>query len=689
MHDSDEATTYRLGASKAGVALSFTPSGHDLNRTWQMDVSVRGRGGKLVASLVQTTALRPLGTVTIKQNSYPLTIGWHERKRGGMVCFGGERKLGAELGTLSWEMHWRPDASSQEQCIVELRILTTPRRSGDLNLSLYLPLHRPEIWSLGAAAANGHCAQLAYSAYSGYAVQFVTLEGEAGWGEQSSAFELACRKFSFGGGKTLRFGVGCMPAADCEDARASLVMQYAALSSKLLHPLADLPALGAAAAAAALADPASYAVRGAERLYLRIPGECTDAPEAFYGGFPHYPLDALRALWDWNRFHPAAETPRLVRYGAAGIATDFQVMGKGELPEPNKGAFWDKVVDGAGMDFAGDATHGIASNARIAQGLFGLHEALGAPLLRQSALNICQWLILKMNDAGYFDGERVQATRELPDDGRVIKKACSLAGAEAIRPFVSAFRATKSEVFIKAAWKIANYLLATRLREFENANPAAIASVALALAALDSEAPNPKIRAGLQSWGSWLRAVPLLPDSPVLNPDGRYSGFYDCALAGFAFYVLFRDAAYLRYAFSALGAIPSEARAKSWRELAVHAPALLSIAAFIPEALPSFDTLSVALDWRVYAPDPATDEYIRLITPNDGPVHYLPLVSRQDDQLLLLILAPRETECVSIFKNGRRPLVRDLLAGTLDSDAPLHPLGDESWARIGIFTIDP
>ena len=49
-----------------------------------MQVTARGRGGaKVLASLMQTTALRPLATVTVKGQSYPLTIGWHERKRGG------------------------------------------------------------------------------------------------------------------------------------------------------------------------------------------------------------------------------------------------------------------------------------------------------------------------------------------------------------------------------------------------------------------------------------------------------------------------------------------------------------------------------------------------------------------------------------------------------------------------------
>jgi len=31
----------------------------------------------------------------------------------------------------------------------------------------------------------------------------------------------------------------------------------------------------------------------------------------------------------------------------------------------------------------------------------------------------------------------------------------------------------------------------------------------------------------------------------------------------------------------------------------------------------------------------------------------------------------------------------DLRTGTLDADAPLAPIAKESWARVGLFTVDP
>ena len=166
------------------------------------------------------------------------------------------------------------------------------------------------------------------------------------------------------------------------------------------------------------------------------------------------------------------------------------------------------------------------------------------PLLRQSALNVCHWLMLKQNERGYFDGDRVHATRGLADDGKFLPQPCSLDGAEAIRPLVMAFRATGNEVFVKAAWKIANFLMEERLPEFDAVAPPTVASVILSLIALDAEAPNARLRGALQDWGAWLRALPLSAQARGLNADGLHGGLYECARAGFLLHALFSDPAY-------------------------------------------------------------------------------------------------------------------------------------------------
>jgi len=685
-----EETAYGLGklpGGKSGLWIAFTPAVHDGGQTWQMQVSARGRGGKALTTLLATTPLKPPATITLKGESYPLTIGWHERKRGGLVCFGGERKTGPDGGRLAWEMRWKPDGGTLGQVAVEMRLQATPRRAGDLHLSLHAPGYRPEIWTLGAAALRGHCAQSAFSAYGRHAVQFVGSEEDAGWDEATGSFELSLPRFPLGGGKALRFGLGFRPAEDALAGRDSLVTHYAHFADALLHPLDGLPAMDPASSAARLSQSSQYATPGAERLYLKLPLDGPPEADVFQAGFPHYPLDALLALWNWHRFHPNEDIPRLVRYGASGVAADFQVMGRDGQPEPNKGAFWDRMEGKQGADYAGGATHGIASNARIARSLFQLGDAVGEPLLRRSALNICQWLLLKMNDDGYFAGDRVRATRGGPDDGRVFGSPCSLDGVEAIHPFVQAFRATKNEVFIKAAWKIARHLLDDRLREFEGASPPEVAAVVRALIALDAEAPNPELRAAIASCGAWLRALPLPPGAPALNADGCYSGLFECAEAGLALFALNRNPADLRYAFACRALGPPDAR--GWHDLALAPAALLSLAALVPDARPDLDALSVTLDWRVFAPDAATEQYIDVQASDGGPVPFLPLVCRGTDQLLLLVLAPPATGTVSVLNRGRRPVLRDLVSGGLTDEARLHSPAGEAWARVGLFTIDP
>ena len=683
----DETVTYRLG-KKSSLWIAFTPSGTETNRLWQFQVTSRNRGGaKTLAVMLETTPVRSIASVTVKGEVYPLTVGWHEMKRGGVLCCGGERRTGTDGSKLHWEMRWIPVTDLPGCFGVELRVRATPRRDGHVELFLSAPLHRPELWSVTPAAGRGHRAACAWSAYNGHSLSFVMLDADAAdWDEEGNGFRTTLRGFPLGGGKLIRFSLGFGASKASVEARGGLVRQYVALAGARLHPLETVPSLDPRAAGTFLTRPENHEVKGAERLYLKPP-----IPEegVFYAGYPHYPADALKSLADWHQFYPSDSLKRLVRFGARGLAADFQVMGRQGDAEPNKGAFWDKMMTGEASDYAGGATHGLQSNARLARAFFLLHDALDEPLLRQSALNVCQWLILKQNAHGYYDGERVHATRGLADDGKFLPNPCSLDGVEAIRPLVLAFRATANEVFVKAAWKIANHLLEERLSEFDAHSPATVASVILSLIALDAEAPNARLRAALGEWGAWLRALPLSADAPCLNADGLSGGLGECARAGFQLHALFGDPAYLRYGFHALGAVPPAARAQSWQTVAARTTALLSLACLLPDARPDFDALRVGLGWRVFAPDPATGQFLRVTAADGGPVDYLPLVCRLNDQLLLIALAPPSTPAVTIFKNNRRPLVRDLLTDTLDSDAPLHPLGGEDWARVGLFTIDP
>ncbi len=680
-----EPTHYKLGRS--GLWATFHPVLDGLRPTWQLAVSARSRGGtKVLAPLLETSVLRPLATVRVKGEAYPLTIDWHELGRGGRLLLGGTRKLGAGGTELEWEMHWLPVPDLSGAFTVEMRLRTTPRCGGSLKIDLPSALHQPELWRLEAARASGHEAVCAFSSYHTYASGLVSLTGEAEWAD-GGGWTLEIPSFSLGGGKLITFCLRFGAAKTGGDARASLVTQYAASAETVLHPLDTLSPLGPAETVARLSDPNSYQTVGMERLYLKTPTE-----NSFCGAGPAEPAGALAALWDWNRLHAAPGIPRLVRFGAHGLCADFQIMGRAGEPEPNKGAFWDCLTDGIGMDFAGGQTFGIASNARLARSLFRLFEVSGEPLLRQSALNISHWLLLKQNEHGFYDGARVHATRGLENDGRFVPSPCALDGAEAIQAFTAAYRVTTNEVWIKAAWRIAEYLLENRLREFDNQPPPMIAGVISSLLALDAEAPNVRLRASLKEWGSWLLAQPLPAGLPSLSADGSHSGLFECAQTGFRLFQLLRNPAFLRYAFAALEAVPDTSRTASWRSIAAHQSALLSLAALLPAAQVHFDAPSVTLDWRVFTPDPAAAPFLRLQAAGgaDARVDYLPLVCRATDQLLLLVVAPPSVEAVSVWKNSKRPLLRDLRTGLVDTDAPLTFIaGKERWARAGLFTVDP
>ncbi len=686
-----EPTHHKLGR-KSGLWAAFTPVQDGLRPTWQMAVTARNRGGvKVVAPLLETTVLRPLATVRVKNEAYPLTIDWHEAGRGGQICLGGARKLGAGGAALEWEMRWLPVPKLDGAFQVEMRLRTTPRCMGALRIELASALHQPAIWPLLPAAARGHAALCAVSGYHGYTLGLAALQGEAEWSE-AGGFTLDVPAFSLGGGKLISFCLRLSPAKNSGEARAALVTQYAAFAESALHPLLSVRALDPAATVAKLTAPDAYHLQGMERLYLKAPDVGNLGEDTYCGGGPAEPAGALAALWDWNSVHGTAGIPRLVRFGGHGLCADFQVMGRDGEPEPNKGAFWDTLQGGKLTDYAGGATFGLRTNARLARSLFRLFAVTGEPLLKQSALNTCQWLLLKQNETGFYDGARVHATRGLEGDGKLLPLPCALDGAEAIRVFAAAYGATGNEVWIKASWRIAEFLLRERGREFEAQSPPATAGVILSLLALDAEAPNTRLRAAVAEWGAWLLAQPLMPDAPSLSADGLHSGLFDCAQTGFRLFDLSRNPAYLRYAFAALSAVPPASRLASWRSVAAQQSALLSLVGLLPEASVSFDAPSVTLGSRVFTPDPAAAPFLRVTAAGgtDTLVDWLPLVCRATDQLLLLMLAPPSVDAVSVWKNSKRPLLRNLRTGLVDADAPLSPVSSkERWANVGLFTVDP
>ena len=694
--DTTEYKLCRTPDPKHWLWAAFAPSGHTFGPpTFQLTVTARGRSAKSETPLLASASTRPLATVTLAGEAFPLSVGWHERRRGGTLAFGGERRTGTDQngqsGTLCWQMTWTPCKDEPGVVDVQCRIQHSSRRAGDLTLELPVALFSPVPYCLPAAEGRRHAAQSLFSSYSGHALWLASLDGPALWNTTANAWQITLRRFPLGGGRTVRFSVGMTPAASDAQARAGLVKTYTRLAGNTLHPLPQFPILDPARPFALLSDPARYAAPGTERLYLRPPGAPGDGAQ--HAGHPFYPLDALKHMSDYHRLHPNEHVPRLARFGASGIAADFQVMGNQSmgregLPQPNKGAFWDKTVNGWGKDWQGQPRHGIASNARMARALFLLHRQGGDALLRQSALNICQWLILKTNEQGVWDGPDVHATQGTDTDGRVIlsEGGGAWAGVDAVRAFVLAYGATRNEVYIKAAWKVAHVLL-ERLPSDGDALPAAtLATVVLNLLALNAEADNAQLRQAITDCGTRLLLAP--PDA-ASSDDGLYSNHFECALALFALHGVGHERRFLRAGLSVLSAVPQAARDTSWRAIeCVHA-GLLSLCGLLADARLDPDALSVHLDWRIFAPDPAADRFV-FIAAEGGPLWALPLVCRASSQLLVLALAGPETHTLCLTTGGRRPPVFDLVTDTREAAPVLHPLGGKKpWAQAALLTVDP
>ena len=273
-------------ARKGGLWAAFTPGGHGLRRTWQLAVAARSRGGaKVIAPLLETSVLRPLATVTVKGEAYPLTIDHHEAGRGRVGPVG--RRAQAGGGRRDTRLGDALDAAARRRG--RLPGGDAPaghpapgRRAANRAGRAAVPAR-----ALGAAACRRRPAAGARGRpYSAHAVGLVAEEGEASWTE-AGGWTLDFPAFPFGGGKLLSFGLRFGPAKTAGDARAALVTQFAGWAGPSLHPLGCVPRLDPADAVARLAAPEAYDMQGMERLYLKPP--IAGEEGSHFAGFPHEP----------------------------------------------------------------------------------------------------------------------------------------------------------------------------------------------------------------------------------------------------------------------------------------------------------------------------------------------------------------------------------------------------------------
>lgn len=724
---SGDLCEHRLG--KSHYWLKFTREEHGLSSSWRMNAwqkPPRAPKRNYAIPLLDISPQHPLLTLALGEESFPLLIENWDAERPGLLTLSGQRKLSSDGQSIAvWNAKVRVRSSGAQVALdfdLNVRVTPPPKQKAALRIGIGVPIFRPYVRAHPTAARRGEHAIAVWSDRVDSVVTFVAPEKadpeRRPWTDRG-ALTCAMPEIGVAGRGTISFSVALKPARTIAQAHGALVDHYA-----LVRPLA-LPepepwrmTLREAAghAIALITDKGSYDVKGTERVYLRPPilraalGNA-DRP-SYFAGFPYFPTDAARAMVDWNALTGDEPARRLAALAARGVAADFAVMAREGECHSNKGAFWDRLTLPAESimprysNAYGDDSHGIVSSARIARALFEIFAATNDNLFRQAALNTCHWLMLKQNGEGYYDGDHIHGSR-----GSVFGGANLLAGAEAIRPLVMAFRTTSNEVFIKSAWKIADHLLQTLVPELSAPaffthrvhgaeehgpapdSPVAVASLILALLDLDAEAPNKRLHDAVHMAGAWLRSFRFDPEfDPDLDYDGMSAGLYECAQAAILMFNLERDPAWLQLGLRAVRSVPIDARI-SWRSVPAFLLSLLGLVPLMPGGQIDWKNRTAKIKWSTFGLDAATIEYVSVTSRNQDdpvPVDFLPLVCRQDDHMLLLALSAGPVDQVIIKHNQRNPVVRDLVTKELvQGPACLHRLPFGSKQRYGLFTIAP
>ena len=729
-----EIALIRLG-KKSPYWAELSPIGRGTSLSWQLQITSRGRGQRILSVVLEATPLRPIASVTLSGETYPLHIQNFQQLRGGGVMLTGERRIGTER-TLNWQCRWSPTNDLGDSFELEFKVKTSPQAKGTITIELHTPPAALQCLNHNDVQRCGITATAAWSAYSKQLISIAAADPESEqpeWDERSGKFRIVRPNYPFGGKKSIRLSLYFSSQESFESAGDAFMRHLAAVIDFFSSRAVELPKLDPKCAAGLLLVPERVAPIGVQRLHMRAL-ELKEPHDFVYAGAPFYPLEALAALWNWGRLHPDDCIAKTVRFAALGVSSDFQIMGRGDGDEPNKGAFWDRRT--ADDCFAHDRTNtlDIASNARMAVALFSLYDALGEGFCRQSALNVCHWLLLKLDLNGSYKGARCAPIRKRNEQVLAAYPSTGAEAAEALRAFVHAFRATRTEVWINAAWKVMNHLLQKFASGSVDIPLSDLARFAVAVADLDFESASPKLRKALNEWAGILRVQVLAmtaPETPVIagteetdpipdpapgeadnlattderdatpsepvvidpnHPDWiRDMERFSIADACLRLHAIQRDARLLECAWSILGQCRPEFLGEAWPSISIWNSALLSVAALCPDSIIDFDGMTVTLGWRQFAPEPMVMPYIDVAPgePGSGWVMSLPLVCRSTDQMLLIVITSSKVGTVTVLKNGRKPLVCDQISKSTDEIPKLHAVNGSAWGKVGIWLINP
>ena len=673
---------------------------------------------KNVVSIFETTALRPLAEVTLGGQTFPLFFTQRGKQKRGRIRLAGKRKTAKPAqcalryvteivgrdDKLTW--HWRIAAS---RAAMEQKV---PDNAPPDSVTLFLPLApgRAQIL-LPPGTVPGEPLSVASVWVNDL---LVTAAPHVEWAGGSVAPILEADGKGFrltlpgaclaGAGVTLGWETWVSAARTEADALSALLEHSAHRSDQaqiVLPRVGDFLTTLVSQAQTILMDDARVDKKGADRLWFRaVPGEKdkhlagdgADAAQTAHALLTRFLLtgdDALR---------------RRARLLAQGIA-EFQIS---DEQSPHWGAVHDACVKRKTFgDAEGNATVGVRATARAARGLHLLHAHFKTDSLHRNALNAAQWLLLKTDKMGRLLFGR------FAESGPPVGGENGWHIAETLTPLVETFRATKNDVFQKAALRAAHALaedLTTGALRFEQATTEQLSAAVEGVLFISREYERPELLALAQRLGKSLRAR-RLPNGTFAEPDGvmlPLSPIAPLVAACRAALALMRidDAPIwplmvlraLQAAQTLADADSAHVTVSDWGALcSLPTSLLLGLSARIDNCTPNPDEVSIKRGWHTFSPECTARDYLKVCAaPSDtgepnalpAPVDFLPLVCPLTLQVLLLVLAPSDVETVQITKNGKSPYVKNLLTGDYDQIASLVPIGDGSEARMGIFLAD-
>lgn len=697
---------YRFPHSK--TAIEILP---DMPGTFGLRVSLAR--GKTLQPIFQTTPLRAAAEIRCRGQHFPVALLQHARKKRDVVMMGAKRRT-----TKSWRAavrcgvlitgrddrftwFWRVTATAPALA-VPVVAENKDRAPEAVRLQLPFAPGAVKLLTLPGAEGRGLVARIGDVAVS------VVAEAHGGTpptvSADGSGVYLSLENADLSGtGTVLAWQTWFVPAKTDAEAVSALAKHLAEIADATQAPPTDTrPFLRRVIETAEreLMRQDILEKRGVDKNVFRVAPHRADM---LVVGSATNAAVTTHALV--NRFRLGGEEliERRARLLANGVC-EFQ----NTIEEsPHWGAIFDALVRKTewGDEF-GKRTISFTTTARTARGLQLLHNHFKTEMYERTALAAAQWILLRLDRDGLPQGERFAW------DGTKLTEASPWLAGEALLPLLAAFRAHQNDVFFKTALRIVA-TLEERYTDFslgiDTASTANLAALAEGVLLVSQEYERPHLIAFAREIGQAIRSR-RLASGAVSDPVGTGDTADDLPLlaptlaGGRAALALSRVDNPLFWTTFALRTVrAADAMLKGYGGfvriadrgalLSLATSVLLAIAARATGGVADWDAVTLKRDWQTFAPDPAAAAYVKISAPpgdggSDTP-DYLLLVCAATHQVLIAVLAPPGTDTVEITKNGKRPVVRNLLTGGSSVTAALidlEPTGTEG--RIGVFMAD-